>query len=446
MYFKSTYLWPALLLALLFSACPGPHEVPIAVDPMAGVSRFDYSGIRIVQQYNDRGYVHLRLYFERGAALNDPELAGLEPLAVAGAMEGGAGDMSGAEFAAKLEGLGAEFGYSSRNDYSVIVLSCLAGQLKSTWEVFSQALLDPRFDAEVFGWLRERQVARLEARRQAGSYWVEHKAQRAALERSTEEAKGSPDQIRSYSAGQAKEYFLGQMMQRCRMVLVTSGPVDGEEVADLLLDNLDLRPSDNCPEPRGPVGLPSRKPLLAFASDAEPGGPQMEYVAGVLSGEDLGPERTALRHSMAWLLERKLQDRILASGLECAASVRVLERDGFPLALALQSTRGLACTELVLSELRLLRSNGLTETEWIALRREALSRSFLRRESAESAVGSLAECVLYHCWETCGQETELLQRLSTKSINTLMRKELAGITLAYQGDTTRIDRKVLANF
>lgn len=446
MYSKQPYLWPALLLALLFTACPGPRETPIAVDPLAGVSRFDYSGIRIVQQYNDRGYVHLRLYLERGPALSDPNLAGLEPLAIAGAMEAGAGDMNGSEFAARLEALGAEIRYYTRMNYSVIVLNCLPTQLRSTWKVFSQALLNPKFDPEVFGWLRERQIALLDAQMQKGGQLVEQTAQHAALGRGMAEGLGTTAQIRNYSAGQAKEYFLGQLMQRCRMILMTSGPVDGEDVADLLLDNLDLRPSDNCPPIHELPQLPLRKPLLALASESDRGGPKVEYVAGVLSGEDLSPERTALRHSLAWLLQRKLEDRILASGLDCPAEVRVLERDGFPLALSLKSTRGLACTELALSELRVLRANGLSETEWKALRREALSRALLRRESAEAAVASLAECVLYNCWESCGQETDLLQRLNAKAINSLLRKELSGITLAYQGDTTRMDRKVLANF
>jgi predicted Zn-dependent peptidase len=451
MYFKQAYLWPALLLALLFSGCPGPQEARLAADPMAGVSRFDYSGIRIVQQYQDRGYVHLRLYLDRGPALSDPNLAGLEPLAIAGALEGGAGDMNGAEYAARLESLGAEIRHFSRMDYSVIVLNCLPAQLKSTWEVFSQALLNPRFDPTTFAWLQERQIARQDAKIQKGGMLVEQLAQNQALGRGSdsyrkEEAWGTADQIRNYSAGQAKDYFMEQLMQRCRMVLLTSGPVDGEDVADLLFNNLDLRPSENCrPEAISP-NLPLRKPFKAIASESTTGGPKMEYVSGILVGEGHSPERMALKYSMAWLLQRKLESRILASGLQCPAEVRVLERDGFPLALSLQSTRGLACAELVLSELRMLRTNGLAEVEWKALRREALTRALLRRESAEAAVSSLAECVLYNSWETCALETDLLQSLTTKSINALLRKELSGITLVYQGDTTRMDRKALANF
>ncbi|HHG85216.1 MAG TPA: hypothetical protein ENJ82_10770, partial [Bacteroidetes bacterium] len=86
MYFRSSISllrFVFLLLAGLgLSGCPGSWSKKQEVDPLPGVIRFDYSKIRIAQQYSGRAYVHIRLYLLHGPALADPNLAGLESLAI----------------------------------------------------------------------------------------------------------------------------------------------------------------------------------------------------------------------------------------------------------------------------------------------------------------------------------------------------------------------------
>ncbi|MEM6271900.1 MAG: hypothetical protein AAF998_20855 [Bacteroidota bacterium] len=440
MNFRFLHTVGLVLLGLLIAGCPGSQSNELAHDPMAGVVRFEYSKIRVVQQYSDRPYIHLRLYFEGGAALRDPARVGLQALAIEAALRGGAGTMSGANFRQKLEMRGAEVKTEHGPDHSAVVLNCLSEQFEAVWGIFSQALLDPQFSEADFRQIQREMVARVAER-------VEDPVQQA--HRLAEAAGFSPEtaddpsaaQINAYSAPQARAYFTQELAQKCRLVLVTVGPIDGEGIVDLLLDNLDRLPEGPCGETRPPEWIANSRSLRARQSSA-----RIQAVSGVLIRQtEAALPADGLAPVWADLLDLVLQARLREVGLEGSLRVSAEVRRGQPIRLTMQSPRALACTEILLAELRKLKENGLSAEEWERIRRHLLTARALAWESAEGMGKYLGESNLLVDPALWGSELRGLQEMSLKAVNGRIRQELGGVTWGYVGDTTRMDRQNLEN-
>lgn len=434
-----------LLLALLvLSGCPGAGGEARGEDPLAGVYRFEYSKIRVVQQYSNRDYVHLRLYLLHGPALADPTRAGLESLAVEGALTCGAGQRSGAQFAAQIESLGAQFGHYHTSEYSVLTLDCLPDKLREAWAVFSSALLEPQFDEGRFAAIKAARIARLEGEADQPDQEVERLARETAYAGHPEAipSEGEAELIRSYTAAQAQRYFSRSLLKKCAMVLVTVGPVDGETIADMLYDNIDMLAEGDCEQ--APVVPRGASPALVTQHvDDLP----IQYVVGTLYSQPDQPLRMQLAPVLIQIVQARLDARFpTPNPFACQPQIRYLPTLQGHGRIQLSSPRALACTELVLSELRKLRQEGLTEEEWASLRPTLVNQMRMRRETAVGIADLLGTCLVSGDWENCGRETIWVQKLRVKKLNFLLSTQLGGISLAYIGDTTRMDRKTLSNF
>ncbi len=226
----------SLALCLLF-ACAGPRGAGPGAAELAkpieqGVTELDADGLRVlVKRIPHQQLVAAQLYIEGGVRNWTAENAGVERLALATAVEGGALDLAGPAFHRKLAALGSQLGADSGEDFSVVAVKSLLSRWKPSCDLMADALLHPALPDDEIEVERQLQLSAL---RQEDE---DPDAQLAVLSHElfyrglpgANRALGTPATVAKLTRAQLTKH-LDALRQKSRWLLVVVGDVDPSDV------------------------------------------------------------------------------------------------------------------------------------------------------------------------------------------------------------------------
>lgn len=428
----------------MLTGCPGSKGGKQTQGPDLGtVYSYTYGKIRVIQQYSDRAYVHFRLYVDGGTDNYAAGTAGIESLAIETALYGGAGDLDAAAYAAAVEAAGAQLGYATTPDYSVLTLDCLPDNAEAAWDLFVAALKTPTFDPAVYEGFKTQRLALLEGegRRPERKAMAMARAQAFGETAYGWPSEGTADNIRNLGPGKVRKHFVKKLMHKCRLTLVVVGPLDGEAIADLMLRGITGLPEGDCPEARAPQEAPRSGRIATDHRELA-----TQYMVGVVPAPPAGsPDVTPMRVALA-LAQQRISEKLVAmNALRYGPEIDYHAfRQGYA-TIDFSSHKALRCAELILSELRQIREKGFGEAEWATARAQLSTRAYLRAEDAPSIGQALGHMALLGEAELPGVRPDPA-KIRKKDLDAVVRKYWTGISWAYIGDTTRMDRKTLLRF
>jgi len=111
---------------------------------------FTVGGIKVIYKPSIKEIISVRLFIKGGTANYTKEQEGVETLALAVATQGGTKKLSMNDYQTALEKIGSSVGSSSTFDYSQIGLSCVKTYWDQSWNLFADAIMEPRFDPQSF--------------------------------------------------------------------------------------------------------------------------------------------------------------------------------------------------------------------------------------------------------------------------------------------------------
>ncbi|MEM7038963.1 MAG: insulinase family protein, partial [Bacteroidota bacterium] len=409
-------IWGLLLAALWWTGCPGSGRKPMQVDTLADVSRFTHSDIQVVHQHSDHSLMHFRLYIMEGAARTTPSFAGVANLALETALAGTAEkDLRG-----ELEARGARIAHFTTPDYSVITLECLPDKVEEAWALFAKALTEPVFDKTRFESLKAAHLSRLKTGESQPGILAGRMAREAAFGGTPYgiPPEGTAGSIEAMELGDVRDYFKLELMRKCKLMLVAVGPVDMEGVTDLLYNTLDMLPLGDCRQGAPDVEGPEVR-RIAAAHRIMP----RQYMVGTLPGPPPNSPLALPMEVLLRILKQRLHQRLVVDEpLTFAPEVRyVPQRKGYGL-IRFSSHQALKCAELVLSELRKIRKDGISTEELDEVRKLIRTELEAGYETASGIAARLGNSALNDGWTLFGQEAYRLPELRTKALDEVIRK------------------------
>ena len=135
------YIWLCLLFVMATAFVPVEDGV---------VKEFTAGGIKVIFKASTKDIISARLFIRGGTANYSKEEEGIESLALDVATEGGTKSMTMTQYGTALEAIGASVSSGSSYDYSTIDLSCIKTYWDDSWKLYTDAILNPRFDQEAF--------------------------------------------------------------------------------------------------------------------------------------------------------------------------------------------------------------------------------------------------------------------------------------------------------
>lgn len=120
---------------------------------------FTVDGVRILLRQNPKNVISARLFVIGGTANYTLAQQGIEALAFNTAMNGGTVSLDKTTFKTAAEKIGTLFDYSSDLDYSEMNMTCVKPQWGKSWALFADAILNPAFNADEFGLIRDQMIS-----------------------------------------------------------------------------------------------------------------------------------------------------------------------------------------------------------------------------------------------------------------------------------------------
>ncbi len=180
-------------------------------------------GLKVIYKQSPKDVVSVRLFIKGGADNYTKEKEGVEALTVNLAISGGTRGRDAVTFATEAEKLGIHLGASSELEYSEINMTCVKIYWDKSWDLFSDAILNPAFDPKEYEILREQFVANAMSNMSDPDQHLKNLALKNAFKGSMYERNptGSPESLAGVSLDDIKAQYkkiLGK--QRCFLVVV----------------------------------------------------------------------------------------------------------------------------------------------------------------------------------------------------------------------------------
>ncbi len=435
-----------IVLSLLWlTGCPSTtQENKLAGEKFTPIV-YDYGGIRIVQVITPRDPVEIRLVFSNPNMFQNPAVANL---GLRTALNGGTTMLSPDQFASALELEKARLSYTLGAEYCWLSLACLPERLESSWSLLQQCALSPGFDQEIFA------SEQAESKQKAKLFSQSPLSGLAKLVRS----KGfgpflMTGQLGSLGTETIPEYqdIVGwhqeKLLPQSQIALVVIGNIDGEQVADLLLQG--LTEVSSTPWERAGVS-PSQKPEPGIFLEKSPN--DQEAIALFLPqpiGEDDAPEDRAGQQAAFSILGQCLAERVdqlFAGDPQTRANLQSGYHTG-PIPgywFSLSDLQVMPRAELIMSEVRKFYNQGFQAGEVRRIKQTLLNQQLTYLQSNREQADLWAREVAEKSLSNWGLRVNALQSFNEKELFKIAQFSIENLSWFYYGVPSRLDRNSLS--
>jgi zinc protease len=439
-----------LALATLAGAAPiaAPADAPAATVSLApdsaATTRFDVDGIPVILRRNtSNDVVVANLYLLGGTRQLTPQTAGIEAMLLV-ASERGTRKYPGAAVRQKLARLGSRITLEANDDWSQIGLHSIRGALDSTWSILAARVMAPTLDPSEVELVRDQMLT---AARQRGEQPDDAATQLAdsllyAGHAYAIPTTGTPASLAAITRAQLQRYH-DQQFVTSRMLLVVVGNVDRPNVERLVHATLGRLPSGSyrwTPPPPPPAGG------RAVALDNRP--LPTNYILGYAPGPAAtDPDYTALRVATAVLSGRLFTEVRSRRNLSYAVESPFLERAYGVGGLYVTTVDPNAVLRIMRDELDALQTGQVEDEGLKRLEQQFITEYYLKNETNADQANELARAELYEGdYRNADRFREELRQVTPADVQRAAQRYLRNFRFAYVGDTTKVDRGLLARF
>lgn len=426
-------------MLVFLTGCPSARQPkPYVGTDINRIARYDYAGIPVAQVQESRPYVHLEVLFGRLPGMD----RGLEAIILEAVMLGGTGDLDPYVFALKMESAGGILDLVEREGYVSLRLRCLPEDLKESFLLMSQLLIHPQLEESVVSGVVAEHKALMRASENSPELAAEMLLREFAFAGtpSARSSSPSPSTLAISTPASLHRLAVSEMFIRCNMGILVAGPVDAEMVGDLLFGTIDQLPEGDCPaisEMSVTTGL--------VAMEHRPEG--IEAITAALPAPGPGSPDAFVMDAAARILDAQARKRVVEQlRIAVNSEIRYVALPPAHLRITMTGPRMVQSAELVLSEIRKMKENGIRETALDSAKRWMLSEQQMALESSSNWAQQAAMSVLTGGWGGFGNPQERIEALSPSHLQYVMEKYATGISWGFVGDTTRIDRRTLLRF
>ena len=211
---------------------------------------FTINGLKVIfKQNTSTDIITAQMYYDGGAALLNPEDAGLESLTLKVAVDASK-NFPKDTLNSKLESMNTQLTASSGLDYSSINLLCVKQYFDDSWKIFSDVILNPSFTSEDFQIEKEQQLNMVEQAQDDPDGYLEELVDEAFYTNHpySVEIDGNETTLNSFSPEKIKEYYK-KRLQTSGMLLVIVGNADIDDIVKRVKESFGNIPVGNFKKP-----------------------------------------------------------------------------------------------------------------------------------------------------------------------------------------------------
>jgi len=402
-----------------------------------GTMEFEVNGLKVIYKQVPKEIVSVRLFINGGTANYSVEQEGIENFALNLAISGGTKNLDRFEFASQLEKMGTSIAAGTNYDYGFINLVCIKQNWNQSWDLFSDAIINPAFSEEEFINLKEQLIA---AAKQAESD-PDESLRRAAMENvfaGKNYAKipnGTETSLSALSLEDLKAYFSNTVGKE-RSFLVVVGDLEIEDLKEKIKNSLAQLPKGTLPE------IEERTMITEVKNSIKERDIATNYIRGYMSAPKMDEEDgVAMLLAMSILRDRyfiELRTKRSLTYAPGAGYAGSLINDPYNY-IYISTTNPKESIKVMVDELKKLRSEGFSEKELINTQQSFLTEYYMGQETLISQSNSLGVAELQGGWEMAEDFTARLNSVTLEDLNRVIKNYTDVIDWTYLGKSEDIN-------
>lgn len=411
----------------------------VAFSIQAQTSEFEVNGLKVIHKKVPKAIVSARLFVDGGAANYTINKSGIESFAFQLAVTGGTQSMDKIAYSTKLEQLGTKVNASSGYDYGQFSLRCIQANWDASWDLFADAIINPKFDEEQFAILKEQIISSIKQNDNDPDKSLEKLALGNVFEGKNYEKSpaGTEASINSLTLDELKNYYKN-ILGKKRSFLVVVGDITQDDLKAKIAKSFAKLPKGTLPQKE------DRVMFNAVNNKIENRDIATNYIMGIMNAPKFDTEDgAAMMVAMSILSSRYFIELRTKRSLSYAPySSYVNSRINDPYNIIYISTLDpKQSMEIMVNEINDIRENGFKESELTNKKLSFLTKHYMGQETLDSQSQSLGTNELRGGWEISDKFTDLVNSLTIDDINRVMNKYTDIIQWNYLGKEDMVAEK-----
>ena len=376
-----------VILSFVFTANAQTGGQPAANSQADLISDFDVNGLKVIVKRRPGAPSVSAGLFVRGGARNlTPTTAGIENLMLSIATEASQ-KFPRAVMRKELTRMASGLGAGSNEDFSVVSLNSTRPNFDRTWEIFTDAVMNPSFTPEDFELVRNRILTGLRNASVSPDSALEVLQDRViyANHPYSNDPNGTPETIGSFKLEDIRAYHK-KVMQTSQLLLVVVGDVDPQVLQKRVVESLGKLPRGDYKEQPLP-SLAFDKPSLDVTNrDVE-----TNYIKGIFAAPSLSnPDYYAMRVAMTLLQSRVYNEVRIKRQLSYAPDASMEDDAANTANIYVTTNDANQSVTIMLKEIEDLQKTPVEAEVFTNLPGYFLTTYFIKQETNASQVAELA--------------------------------------------------------
>jgi predicted Zn-dependent peptidase len=372
------------------------------------------------------------MYFRGGSSNYSAANAGIESLAVSGAIECGNSKYSANDFNDQTDEYGLHLGGKAENDFGVVKLSCISRYTNEAWKMFSAAIASPAFETQKFSLLKEQKINNLKGELSNPDDRLKWFAQEFAFTGTpyTINPDGNVASLQALNRDAVKDYYYNTLLNKNRMFLVVAGNISKEDLEKKVTDAFAGIPA----KAYAPAGIEN----TIFTEEVykiEPRNIATNYIAGIINAPSLNdPNYPAFRLAVT-LLNSAMFDYIrLEKQLSYAPSASMSEGRISYVTMYASTTQPAETVKGMRLIISFMKNKIYTGKTMDNVKKSHLLAYAKRQEVMSEIADELGEAEIMGDWKLAENLATRMSTVNAEDVNHVMNIYAKNITWAYIGD------------
>jgi zinc protease len=423
-----------------FAQAPAEGRITNISEQAALVTEFEVGGLKVLVKRRESAPTVAAGLFIRGGARNITDKnAGIENLMLNTLTEASK-KFPREAIRRELWGAGSTIGTSVGSDYSVVSLASTRANFDRTWEIFTDILLNPAFDAADVERVRGQILSGLRERETSPDSFLQVLQERViyANHPYANEVSGTIGTIGNFTAADLRAYHQ-KTMQTSRLLLVLVGDLDAKEIQKRLTATLGKLPRGDYKEIPYPT-LDFSKATLDVSQRTLP----TNYIKGVFNAPALNnPDYYAMRVAINILGTRLFQEVRVKRQLSYAPDADLNNLSANTANIYVTAVDANQTVSVMLNEINSLKAGEIDEDEISANAGNFLTTYYLGQETNAAQAGELAKYELVGGgWRNSFEFLNRIRGVTVKDVQEASNKYMKNIRFIVVGNPAAVNKEI----
>jgi predicted Zn-dependent peptidase len=437
---RNVFLPAFVILSLVFAAFAQEGGQPTTQSQAQLISEFDVNGLKVIVKRRPGAPTVAAGLFVRGGARNlAPQTAGIEYLMLSTATEASK-KFPREAMRKELSRMASTLSTGANEDFSVVSLHSTRPNFDRTWEIFTDAVLNPAFTPEDFELIRGRISTALRNKTTSPDSLLNVLQDKIiyADHPYANDPNGTLETVGSFKIEDIRAYHQ-KIMQTSRLLLIVVGDVDPGVLQKRAVESFGKLPrGDYKEQPLPPLNFD--KATL----DITPRTVETNYVKGIFAAPSLtNPDYHAMRVAVTLLQSKVIQEVRNRRQLSYAPNAEMEDNAANTANIYVTAVDANQAVSVMLREIENMRASPIDEEDFVGLPGYFLTTYFIRQETNAAQVGELGRYELIGGgWRNSLTFLDKIRRVSPQDVQAVSQKYMKNIRFVVVGNPTAVNKQI----